>query len=416
MYQIGRDRSPAGAEAVLLLRDSGGVERVLALKDPVLDRPDDLPFRYSWSRVTRRLELRAAVGLRAADQVLPAGSETLYLDWQLQLEDGESCRRLFPNDRPRHDLDAEMLFRLDALLVACADRARALATWLAEQGRFAAAGYFHRASLDAPNADVSHYLAALTALARFDEPPLVHALLTRARTRLAGDRVVLDHWARRWRDRRRRYHHLTALQARGEVSRLVGEEIHQYHLPPFILCFPAETAFELVDFCRKTLVRAHRQLKGLATFPEKIEIWLELWQTIGDEPATAYYDGVAVHVHRGWFADPSRRDQLQATLKHELIHVLNDHLARAAELVLPRWLDEGIAYHLTESAQPATPGHFSPEQLDQILAQPGHPDYHAARAAAVDQVRRLIGNDDPALVDGGLERLIERVCGPPRDG
>ena len=413
VYQHGSSSNGKGAEAALMLHDPRGERQLLPLGR---DRAstDDLPFRCNWSRTSRRLDLRPGIGQRGDEARLQPGEEVIFMEWRVRLEDNDSCRRFFEPDPLENRLHAEDLMCLDALLAPCAQRARALARYHEAVDRDQVACFYFRASLDAPNTDVSHYLAALSAFARYDEPALINAILAAARARLGHQRAV-EHWARAWRERRKRFHHLTQLQARGELTRLAEETIHQYHLPPFVLIFPAETPAELVAFCRKTLMRAHGQLKDCAPFPDKVTIYLETWRQVGADPACAYYDGQAIHLDRAWFADPTRREEMQATLKHELIHVLTDQVAREAAAPLPRWLDEGIAYHLTRADFGPCPREFSDGELNQILARPGHPEYAGARAAAVARVRARLDEGEQDLRDDGIKRLILAVLSEASD-
>jgi len=94
-----------------------------------------------------------------------------------------------------------------------------------------------------------------------------------------------------------------------------------------------------------------------------------------------------------------RRGVLNTTLKHELAHVVIDHLASDRA---PRWLEEGFAIYLAgEGAMYShgSRGMLTDEELEKRLTHPtSQADMHAAYADAYLKVKEMIRNSGEASV------------------
>ena len=387
---------PLFSDAFLEIRDPTGGSRVEPLhKSQYRLALEDTPFKLSWRLGENSLKLQEH-GL-PENHHLKAGTRVLLAGFGLLFETVSSVARYLTEPLSGPTLHA--LEFADRHLTPCADRARALAqAYQSAELPNRAAAFFEKA-LFCSNSDSTHFLAALSTFSQWNDGAWLERLLELAHSRFPRARAI-EHWERSYREQQRRYHHLTALQNRSLLTSLSPDAVHEYRLPPFCLSFPGDTPPPLVDFCLKTLERAHGQLKGLGRFPQRVQVNLDVWRAGSHELAMAYFDGKAIYVNRDYFLQGNRNEQLQATLKHELIHAVNFHTARFLDLPLPKWIDEGLAYFLTEGSRAAA----CPADWQEILRQPDHPHYEAACCQAAVRVERFFG--ETPLYPDGIEKIL----------
>ncbi len=343
-----------------------------------------VPLRFSWNGARANLTVRSTL---KNEQIvfLKPGSKAVILEMGVRYETSQSVARFQKDPRTLSAMEAEELEFCDRYLPPSADRARILAFYYQLQNKPLQSGIYFEKAIHAPDTDPTHFLAALSAFSQLGEHGWVERLLHLVRSRFPAS-AAIKQWEYTYRDRQMRYRHLSALYQQSILTSLSPSEIHYLTCPPFTLAFPADTSNNLVQLCKEALLRGRRQLREYSEFPSSVQVRLDSWRTPRHPHARGFFAGDTIVINRDFFQGNDASEQLQATVKHELIHFLNAFLAESRDLASPpRWLDEGLAYYLTEmSFREADPRRFrSLAQLNTALENPIAPDHEAAcRCAA----------------------------------
>ncbi|CAM2067001.1 hypothetical protein SCOR_16610 [Sulfidibacter corallicola] len=391
-----------------LQRQSGPLLAAMLRRDLVHEELfPGVPLRFSWNGKRGNLTARGT-GNQEQIVFLKPGSKAVILGMGLRYETSESVRRF---QRDPHDLSpayAEELEFCDRYLPVCADRARLLAFYYQIQNKPLQAGIYFEKAIHAPDTNPTHFLAALSAFAQLGEHAWVERLLHLVRSRFPGS-AAIKQWEYTYRDRQRRYRHLSALYQQSLLSTLNPSDIHHLTFPPFTLAYPADTANSLVHLCKNALLRAKQQLRDYAPFPEAVPVRLDTWNTPHHPHARGFFNGDTIFINRDFFQDNDASEQLQATVKHELIHFLNASLTKALDHEPPpRWLDEGLAYYLTEASfEKAVPGEFETlDAINEALSKPTAVNHEkACRCAAAFVAHLLTAKDEHNIIAAARELL-----------
>ena len=372
---------------------------------------EGVPLRVSWTNGSEEVQVSSASGHAGIPERIKAGEERIIAGFGVRFESVRSGRRLLPDQGEPDPGQVRELERLDRYLQPDADRARALGRFYIERDATLQAVIFYEKSLFAANTNCSHFLAALAAFARLDQHEWVERILVLAASRHPRA-PALRRWEEVYRAARQRYHHLTTLQYQSLLTRLDPEEIHQYHMPPFLLIFPASASEVLITFCRNTLSRARHQLRRFGDLPHEVRIHIDVWEGDQAQLAMGYYDGHAIHINHDYFRDGKHNEELQATLKHELVHVINSHTAQSLGLDLPRWLDEGIAYYMTEKRNRPAGALMEIPAMNTILSRPNHPHYRVACNHASARLAAALTATEEGETNLTCQRILRTMSSP----
>ena len=160
--------------------------------------------------------------------------------------------------------------------------------------------------------------------------------------------------------------HLSAINKISHVTALHEDQLICLHHPPFRLYFPAAFALESVEILRNTLFRVKKQLREYVSCPDQFEVVLCEFPP-ENQQVQGLAEGGKLFLNLTLTGDINR---FRNTIKHEYIHVLNHFFCQQPTIrLLPRWLDEGLAYVLAGHVlEPVTSEEkVSYEEMEEIL-------------------------------------------------
>ncbi|PIE02661.1 MAG: hypothetical protein CSA81_05760 [Acidobacteria bacterium] len=348
-----------GGNAVLLICTPFAKDRLLPIQPNTYRQKLDIPGSWviSSTRLDAPLHLQNETGTRHS---LSPGTFFEWQDFTLYYETSSSLGHKLENSSWNNSAEIEYLEKMALVLEPAhsmffARYFQKKSCWIRSMFH---AGRGIGSSCHEPikKNRVSDYLFLLIYLTKEKvDPQFIDNIFQAARME-CEEHPALFNWFKSYRKKHQAMRALSLVFAEPGRTAIEQTPLHSYHCSAFKLFFPPATDLKWIGLCRDTLFKAMNQLNSYMHAVPFYEVYLAELEQAEDVMKGAFYNG-RIFINLLPLLKEGDIQVFRNTVKHEYIHLLNHQFVKSDKnRILPRWLDEGLAYvlagnlHLTHRA------------------------------------------------------------------